>query len=210
MSDKIIADLKKQSLPVPEGTKLKAQEAHDLSMLIKERTKVLKHHVEEQAARLLADFEREMAAIYKFDDNEIWKAAAEKARGACHAAQKAVEKECERLGIPKNFAPSIDAVWTGRGENALANRRVELRRVAKTAIDAMVKAAITKIEHQGLDLRTQIVAMCVLSPDARLFLESLSPVSESMQSIRFADIEARFEAEKTKRIKDYRHAGYYE
>ena len=41
--------------------KLSRNETHDLSMIIKDRTKVLRAHAEEQAAACMADFERQMA-----------------------------------------------------------------------------------------------------------------------------------------------------
>ena len=83
-------------------------------------------------------------------------------------------------------------------------RRNELRRVAKASIDAMTKAAITKIEKQALDLRTQVVGMGLLSPDAKLFLESLAPVEESMRALDFGEIERKLEKEQQLRLADRR------
>ena len=145
--------------PIPEGRPLSRQDTHDLGMIIKERAKVLKAHAEEQAAACMADFEQKLAAEYRFDQEAVWKKATDDTRAAVEAAQKAIERRCEELGIPKTFAPTITASWHARGENALASRRAELRRVAQSSIAAMTKAAITKIEKQSLDLRTQVVAM---------------------------------------------------
>ena len=83
-------------------------------------------------------------------------------------------------------------------------RRNELRRVAKASIDAMTKAAITKIGKQALDLRTQVVGMGLLSPDAKLFLESLAPVEESMRALDFGEIERKLEKEQQLRLADRR------
>jgi hypothetical protein len=112
------------------------------------------------------------------------------------------------LGIPKTFAPRLEVNWQGRGENAMAHRRTELRRVAKASIDAMTRAAITKIEKQALDLRTQVVAMGLLSNDAKLFLESLAPIEESMRALDFTEVERRLEKEHQERIEDRRRFGY--
>jgi hypothetical protein len=170
---------------------LSRQETHDLSMIIKDRTKVLKAHVEEQGARIMADFEAKIAAEYSFDQDEVWKAAAEAAERVVRESQAKIAERCKELGIPKTFAPRVGLHWEGRGENALASRRAELRRVAKTAIDAMGKAAVTRIEKQSLDLRTQVVAMGLMSADAKLFLESLAPVEEAMRALDFVEIEQR-------------------
>lgn len=186
---------------------LSRNETHDLSMIIKDRTKVLKAYAEEQAAACLADFERKLAAVYSWDQDEVWKAAAEDARRVVAEAQATIASRCEELGIPKTFAPAIGMTWAERGENALAQRRAELRRVAKASIDAMLKAAVTKIEHQALDLRTQVVAKGLLSEDARIFLESMAPVTEAMQAIDFEAIERRLEGEHQQRIADRRRYG---
>ena len=184
--------------------RLSRNETHDLSMIIKDRTKVLKAHAEEQAAQCMADFERKLAATFQWDQDETWKAAAEKARGVIIEAQETIAKRCEELGIPKSFAPSIGLTWQGRGENATTQRRVELRRVAKSSIEAMTKSAITKIEKQSLDLRTQVVGMGLLSSDAKMFLESLAPVEDAMRNLDFGEIERQLEKEQQLRLADRR------
>lgn len=175
---------------------LSRHETHDLSMIIKDRTKVLKAHAEEQAANCLADFETKMATIYNFDDDEVWKKAAEEAMAVVKKAQETIAERCKKLGIPKAFAPNLVADWRGRGENMISQRRAELRRVAKTQIDAMMKAAVTKIEHTSLDLRTQVVSMGVLSAEGKLFLESLSPITDAMKALDFVEIERKLDKEK--------------
>lgn len=181
------------------GRKLSRQETHDLGMIIKDRTKVLKAHAEEQAAACMADFEQKLAAIYSFDQDEVWKAATEEAQRVVAEAQEKIARRCVEMGIPKTFAPGIEISWRGRGENALAMRRTELRRVAKASIEAMTRAAITKIEKQSLDLRTQVVAMGLLSDDAKLFLESLAPVDDAMRALDFVEIERQLDGSRQKR-----------
>ena len=187
-----------------EPRRLSRTEVHDLSMVLKDRTKVLRAHAEEQAAACMADFEAKMATVYTFDQDEVWKKATEEARKVVEESQSTIAKRCKELGIPATFAPSISASWQGRGENMLASRRTELRRVAKSSIEAMTKAAITKIEKQALDLRTQVISMGLISPDAKMFLESLAPVEESMRALDFGEIERKLEKEKQLRIADQR------
>jgi hypothetical protein len=194
--------------PQPAGRALSRNETHDLSMIIKDRTKVLRAHADEQAAHCLADFEQKLAATYEWDQDEIWKAATEEAQRVVEESQKKIAARCQKLGIPKSFAPTIGMSWIGRGENALAERRAELRRVAKSAIEAMTKSAITKIEKQSLDLRTQVVAMGLLSENAKVFLESLAPVEEAMHALDFAEIERKLEADQQLRLADRRRYGY--
>ena len=145
-----------------------------------------------------------MAASYTFDQDEVWRKATLEAQRVVQESQATIAKRCKELGIPASFAPSISASWQGRGENMLASRRAELRRVAQTSIAAMTKAAITKIEKQALDLRTQVVGMGLLSADAKLFLESLAPIEENMRALDFAEIEKRLEKEQQLRLEDRR------
>ena len=183
----------------PNGRVLSRNETHDLSMIIKDRAKVLKAHAEEQAAQCTADFEQKLAAVYSWDQDEIWRAATEEAQKVIADCQAKIAARCAKLGIPKSFAPAIGMSWSGRGENALNARRVELRRVAKTSIEAMMKAAITKIEKQSLELRTQVVALGLLSDAARFFLESLASVDEAMHTVDFAEIEQKLAREQQHR-----------
>jgi hypothetical protein len=187
---------------------LSRSETHDLSMIIKDRAKVLKAHAEERAAVCMADFEKKLATIYSFDQDEVWKAATEAAQKVVSESQTKIAQRCEELGIPKTFAPAIRLSWQGRGENALAERRIELRRVAKSSIEAMTKAAMTKIEKQSLDLRTQVVAMGLLSADAKMFLESLAPIEEAMRQLDFAEMEQKLEREQQQRLVDRRRLGH--
>jgi hypothetical protein len=177
-------------------------------MIIKERTKVLKAHAEQQATACMAQFEKQLAANYSWDQDETWKQAAERAQAVVKACQETIAQRCEELGIPKTFAPAIGLSWVGRGENMMAQRRAELRRVAKTSIEAMTAAAVTKIEKQGLDLRTQIVAMGLLSPEAKMFLESLAPIEEAMTQIDFVEVEKKLEREEQQRLADRKRLGY--
>ncbi len=182
-----------------KGRVLARQETHDLAMIIKDRAKVLKAHVAAQSAECLADFERQIAAVYTFDQDEVWAEAVEAANSVVKKSQEQIEKRCRELGIPKSFAPGIGLSWHGRGENALAERRNELRRVAKAQIEAMAATATVKIERESLELRTQVVAMGLLSTEAKTFLETLKPVEEVMHRLSFQDVEKKLDQEKTAR-----------
>lgn len=183
----------------PAGRKLRRQETHDLGMIIKERAKVLRAHVDHQAAKVMAEFERQLAAVYSFDQDDVWKRAWAEAEKVARDCQDRIAKRCEEIGIPRSFAPGLGLYWQGRGQNAVVARRIELRRVAKTSIEEMSRQAVLKIEQQSLDLRTQVVAMGLLSDDAKLFLESLAPVEEAMTMLQFGDIEKRLEIDHRKR-----------
>ncbi len=88
----------------------------------------------------MADFEKKISAIFSYDDDETWKAAYASAEQAVAEAKVVIAQRCRELRIPPEFAPDIDVAWYRRGENAVNQRRIELRRVAKTEIDALCTA----------------------------------------------------------------------
>jgi hypothetical protein len=152
------------------------------------REKVAKSAASERSARLLADFEQQLAAIYSFDSNEVWRAAYKAADDAVEAARRAIDAECERLGIPKRFRPGIGMGWHGRGENAVRERRVELRKVAQTRIAAIEKSARQEIERISSEAQIELLAHG-MSEHARQLLDNLPKVEALMPSLQVEDIE---------------------
>ena len=190
------------------GRRLSRQETHDLGMIIKERTKVLRAHAAEQAAACMADFEKKLSTIYSYDQDEVWKRVTEEAMEVIKKAQEKIEAQAAKKGIPRDLAPRLLLGWEGRGQMKAASRRAELRRVAKAECDAMLAAATTKIERQSLALRTQVVSMALLTPEASIFLESLAPVEEAMHAIDFAAIETKMMEDKRRQQSGQRRLGY--
>jgi hypothetical protein len=156
------------------------------------REKVAKSAASERSARLLADFEQQLASTYRFDSNEIWLQAVKAADDACAIAAKTIDEECERLGIPKRFRPRLyGAQWHGRGENAVRERRVELRRVAQTRIAAIEKKARQEIERISSEVQIELLAHG-MSEHARQLLETLPKVDAMMPALQVEDIENAF------------------
>jgi hypothetical protein len=84
------------------------------------------------------------------------------------------------LHIPAEFAPTVELEWRNRGcDNLVERRKAELRRVAKSHIEAMEKKAILEIEMQSLDARTQIAASGLTSAAAQSFIAQLPTVEGS-------------------------------
>lgn len=187
--------------------RLARHETHDLSMIIKDRTKVLEAHTDEQAKACLADFEKKLSTIYSYDEDEVWKRATEDAMVEVKKCQDRIDARCQKLGIPKDLSPQLVLSWEGRGQMKTEQRRAELRRVARSEVEAMKASAVTKIRKQSLDLRTQVVAMGLLTPEATMFLESLATVEEAMKSIDFGAIETKM-LQQQKAANAQRRLGY--
>jgi hypothetical protein len=149
----------------------------------------LKAAAAQRSAELLAEFEQQLASIYTWDQDEVWRQMYKAAKAEVAAAEKAIADRCTELGIPARFAPGLGFYWNGRGENAVKERRDELRAVAKSRIAAIEKAACTQIEIACLDAQTQVIAHGLTSAAAIAFFDGLPKVEALMPPLEVASIE---------------------
>ena len=163
-------------------SKMTKADRDELARLIKARVRVAKSVVEQRAAALLADAERQLATRYKIDD-AAWVDLTEAATQAVRDADAELARRCRALGIPEEFRPGLTVSWWGRGENGLSERRTELRRVARTRIDAMAKQARVAIETKALDGLEMLAAGALESAAAREFLASMPTVDTLMPAL---------------------------
>lgn len=161
-----------------------------LVKIARQRERLAKSQASERASHLVADFERQMDHEFSYDDNAVWKAAAEAAKVATDKAQAAVADECAKLGIPREFAPSLHCNWYGQGQNATAARKAELRRIAKRAIEAAEKSARTIIETKSIETQERIMVGGLTSADAQRFLESMPTADALMPTLMLGDMQA--------------------
>lgn len=168
--------------------KMTKSERVELGQLIRKRERVMKSLAAERAAIMLAEFDAQSAAIYSFDQDETWAKAMQEAEKAVSDANKAVASRCQELGIPKEFAPSVAVGWMERGQNAVASRRAELRRMAKSRIAAIEKETLTKIERLSLIAQTEVIANGLESAAARQFLEKMPELESMMPTINAAEL----------------------
>ena len=148
------------------ATMMRAERA-DLLAHLKRRERVQKSAAKQRSAELLAEFEHNMAARYSFDDDAVWNEAALIAEREVEKARKRVAERCRELGIPKQFAPSPRFYWSERGENAIKERRSELRKAAQTRIAAIEKDALVQIERETLEAETEPLKNGMTSDSAR-------------------------------------------
>ncbi len=164
-------------------------EREDLQRLIRQREKVLKSAAKQRSAELLADFENQMGQVYRFDQDKVWEAAEQAAEREVAKAQKIVAARCSELGIPTEWAPTLDLNWHARGYgNSIENRRKELRRMAETQIEAIERKAITQIETGCLQAQEKIAIAGLGSDAARDFVASLPSVETLMPALSFAEL----------------------
>lgn len=180
----------------------KAERA-ELGALIRKREKVLKYAMAERSAELLAQFDAQSAKIYHWDDDATWKKIHDDAQAAVEKAKEALAARCTELGIPSEFAPQLGFGWAGRGHTAVAERRRELRQAAKSRIEAIEKAAITKIERLSLDAQTEVLAQGLESVAAKAFLEAMPAINTLMPQVQVEEIQSLIETQRADRRQRY-------
>src|SRR5262249_55715491 len=96
---------------------------------------------------------------------------------------------CRQHGIPEKLRPQLGYCWASRGENALSERRGELRRVAQARIEAIKQTALTTIMANEAEALTSIVATGLTSGEARSFLDAMPTPEQLMPPIVLQEIE---------------------
>lgn len=178
-------------------------ERSELGQLLRKRERVMKAAARERSDQLIAEFDTQSAQIYSFDDDAVWKKAVEAAQEAANAAQKIIDRRCQEIGIPPEFSPGVQFGWYGRGQNAVASRRAELRRMAKSRIDAMEQETVVKIERLSLAAQTEVIANGLQSEASRAFLENLPSIDILMPAINPIEIKQLIESKHREKQNSY-------
>ena len=166
-------------------------EREDLQRLIRQRERVLKSAAKQRSAELIADFENQMGSEFAFDDDAVWAKAKQEAEAEIGRAKQKIAARCRELGIPDRFAPTLDLTWMHRGyDNLIAKRREELRRMARTKIEAIEQKAVVEIELSCLDAQTQLAVAGLSSEAARAFADRLPRIEILMPKLSFAELAA--------------------
>ncbi len=166
-------------------------ERSSLLQVARLRARVAKDQVVAFAAKLKADFEKQLDARYSWDSDKTWAEMAKFMEKAKEEAQAKVAARNRELGIPDWAAPSLDWYWRKGGQQVTKERRTELRRLAATQIDAMIKAAKSRIDEASLAIQTELHASGLTSEEARAFLERMPTPEALMPSIEISALETK-------------------
>lgn len=176
--------------------------------VLKMRAGTAKTEAEQRAAELLADFEEQLAAEHKANA-PAWAEVTAAAQKAVNEADAEIARRCRELGIPEEFRPALSLGWVARGENADKLRRVELRKVAVTRIEAQKRAALAFIERQHTELATQVVTNSLESGAAKAFLDALPGMDQLLPRLALSDVDQTSRAAVAKRVKYTQDHGEY-
>lgn len=173
----------------PSPSEMTGREREALAKVVRLNERVAKAAAKQRAAELKADAEEQLARRYHFDENAVWKAAAELATKAAEEATALIKAECAKLGIPPEFAPGVSSGWYSRGENDVKKRRDELRQAANARIEDTYRSALAAIGAKSAQVQTQLLIGSLTSDEARAFVESIPSPEALMPSVALLEIE---------------------
>lgn len=160
----------------------------NLERLARKRAKVATSMIGERVKVLRADVEDQLSAEYEFDD-AVWADITRQAQAEVAKADAKVASICRAMGVAEHLRPSLTVGWQGRGENALASRRTELRRLAHTRIDAAAESAKVAIERSLLEVETGLIRDGLESAQAVKFIEAMPSPDELLSPVRVGELE---------------------
>jgi hypothetical protein len=151
--------------------------------------KALKSAAKQRSAELLVDFDSQLAAELRFDDDAVWESASKVAEAEVAKAQEKVAARCAELGIPGVLRRASSSTWSARGYgNSVKERRDELRRAAVSRIEAIESAAVVEIELLSVTAETEIAKAGLTSEAALGFLATLPSVETLMPALSYSEI----------------------
>lgn len=174
------------------------REREDLAKLCRRREKVAKAGITQREAALNAQVEEQLSAVFPEDDPR-WTDVTAEARRALDDADQRIAARCRELGIPERFRPRLSMGWYGRGENAIRDRRSELRMLAQRRIAALGAEARAEIEKASVEVQTALLGGGLETEAARHFLYQMPTPQRLMPAITLAQLEAMRESDRALR-----------
>jgi hypothetical protein len=185
------------------GQPMTSRERSDLMGIVRRREKLAQKQVDVRASELMADFEHQMASIYEWNDDAVWAEAVKTAHEATAEADAKVAARCKELGIPDEFRGGISAHWSHRGQNAIGARQTELRRVARTQVEALSKTAKHAIEEGAVAAMEHLAASGLKSAEAQTFLAAMPTPDDLMPTLNVEVVERALTEPKTGERRPY-------
>jgi hypothetical protein len=184
-------------------------ERDEFHRLNRNTEKTLKRAAVERSARLRAEVEEQLSAIYPQNDPR-WVELTEAARNGVKELDERLAEICRKAGIAPECRPQLNVSWYGRGESMFKERRDELRKRMYSRIEAIQQTAFTKIEQRCLDLQTRILAAGLSSEAANEFLQGWPTIEELMPAPDIKEVQKVLKTEPQRHLLDDGNPDNYE
>jgi hypothetical protein len=188
---------KSHQLEIPLKDKSEKMTKHDLEKLLqldRNEAKALKNATDARRVQVIAKGEADLARRYRFDHKPEWAEAFGEAQEIISKLNEKIRADLKEAGIPVEFAPSAGVGWSERGENAVAQRRAELRKVLVTEALAQQKAACVAIDLYSVKCQRELLACGLESQMAKQILASRPTLETLMPALNLEDLEKKIDA----------------
>jgi hypothetical protein len=189
--------MKSKQLEIPLKDKSEKLTKYDLDKLLqldRNEAKALKNATDARRVQVIAKGEADLARRYRFDHSPEWAEAYAEAQEIISKLNEKVREDLKAAGIPVEFAPGAGVFWSDRGENAVAQRRAELRRVLVTEALAQQKAACVAIDLYSVKCQRELLACGLESQTAKEILASRPTLEALMPALKLEDLEKKIDA----------------
>jgi len=165
-----------------------------LLIVLRKRDKAMRAVAAQRKAANMAEFEKAISREVRWQEDGTLAQAVDYGIEAARQADKMIAERCKELSIPDRFRPKLQWTWATRGENAVEERRRELRLMAKAHFEAQEKEALAKAELHSLDVQEKLIASSLTSAEARAFLDKIPSVESLMPPMNEKEVMALFAA----------------
>jgi hypothetical protein len=140
-------------------------------------------------AKLKAEFEVQLNTTYPPDGDPVWAEEYETLLVEWKKRQARVNKRSAERGIPQRFRPEIGRpYWSYGGEQCFDKLRSELRRLAHTQIDAMLKSRLEGLDVQSAQVQLSILSNGFVTEEAKKLFAELPTISSLIPPIKMEEI----------------------
>lgn len=174
---------------------LTRKDRDELVKVVRMRAKLAHADIAERQARLKAQIENELSAVFEADDSR-WRDLTEEAMRDFRRLDAELAKRCADLGLKPELRPRLALEWHGRGASADMYRRAELRRLAAARIEALGRSAKLDVDRQVADSITALISGGLSSDEARAQLDNLPSADSLMLAPSVAELEAVYDLQR--------------
>lgn len=181
-----------------------------LLIVLRKRDKAMKAIAAQRRAANMAEFERLISQEVHWQEDGTLVKAVEFGADSARQVDAMISERCQELGIPERFRPRIGWSWLTRGENAVKERRAELRLMAKARFEAQEREALAKAEMHSLDVQQRLIASTLTSDEARQFLDSVPTIESLMPPMDESEVMELFNQKPSAEIKRLAQIHHYD
>jgi len=164
-------------------------ELENLLRAFRLNAKAAKTSIVNLGAKLKAEFEVQLNTFYPASGDPVWEEEYKALLGEWEKRRARVDKRSAERGIPERFRPSLQSPrWSYGDEQCYKELRPELRRLAHTQIDLMVKSRLESLDAQSAQVQLSILSHGFVTDEAKRFFSELPAIAELIPPLKMEEI----------------------